>query len=372
MKKYLLPVIIILILAVVIFFNYYQKSQIPKENIKIGAAYPLTGIYAPYGTEYKRGLEMAIDEINAKGGINGQKIEAIIEDDGGDTTKSVTAVNKLINIDKVKYLFTAFSNTSQATAPIAESNKVINIVATVSKIGTGNYVFRDFWDIENQGEVIGKAMVKENVKSLGILAMNYGDTEYFINSLKKTAAGVSIQEERFNFGDLDFKTQLTKIKNKNPDAILIYAFPGAEAMKITQQIKELKLDNKRLFAGATTYILPFMYQQFSDTLLKMKVIDTWYGLDVNNSKSSEFSAKYKTKYAQDLMGDAAYPYDDVYALKQAIEAANSTDILEIANELKKININGVAGKLSFDDKGNSQRNAYLQIYTANGWQIYNQ
>jgi len=360
-------VAVVLIVAIVIFSNQNKEE----ETIKIGAIYPLTGIYSSYGLEYKRGLEIAVDEINSQGGINKKQIELIIEDDSGDVTKSVTATNKLINLDKVNYLFTAFSSTSQATSPIAERNKIIYISATVSKIGTGNYVFRDFWDIEDQGVVIGESLNNEGIKKLGVLAMNYGDTEYFLNALKSKATNVEMIEERFNFGDTDFKTQLTKIKNLGAEAILVYAFPGAEATKITQQLIELKLDNKRLYAGATTYGLPFMYEPFSDTLIKMKAIDSWYSLDLNNVKSTEFAQKYKLKYNQDLVGDAAYPYDDMYALKTAMEkAATTTDTSKVAKELRKIDMNGAAGRLFFDENGNSKRSAYLQIYTSDGWKKY--
>lgn len=357
----------LILIAIIVLLPKTSESK----TIKIGAVYPLTGTFSSYGIEYQRGLQMAADEINANGGINGKKIELIIEDDGGDTANSVTAVNKLISVDKVNYLFTAFSSTSQATAPIAEQNKVLYISVTVSKIGTGNYVFRDFWDIEDQGAAIGKSLNKEGIKKLGVLAMNYGDTEFFLNSLKSEAGGVEITDERFNFGDTDFKTQLTKIKDSEADAILVYAFPGAEAIKITQQIIELGLDNKRLYAGATTYGLPFMYQQFSETLVKMKIIDSWYSLDPNNSKSTEFAQKYKAKYGQDLVGDAAYPYDDMYALSEAIKSSRTnTDTKTIADNLRKIDYNGAAGKLIFDDKGNSKRTAYLQIYTSDGWKKY--
>jgi branched-chain amino acid transport system substrate-binding protein len=368
-KIYLaIGIVAVVFIAAIIMFSNQGKE----ETIKIGAIYPLTGNFANYGIEYQRGLQMAAEEINSQGGINGKQIELIFEDDQGNTEKSVTAANKLININKVKYLFTAFSSVSQATAPISQDNNVLYISATVSKIGeTGEYIFRDFWDIEDQGSAIGIAINKENVSKIGILAMNYGDTELFLDSVKEEVSDTVFVEERFNFGDTDFKSQLTKIKNANVDAILVYAFPGAESIKITQQIKELKLDNKRLFAGATTYGLPFMYEQFSDTLIKMKVIDSWYSLDSDNTKSTEFSNKYKERYGQELVGDAAYPYDDLYALKIAMEKAlTTTDNLKVANEMRNIDMNGVAGRLTFDEKGNSERKAYLQIYTSEGWEKY--
>ena len=84
----------------------------------------------------------------------------------------------------MKYIFTAFSSSSQATAPIAEASGVLYMSATVSKIGTGKYVFRDFWDMEDAGRSIGRAINKEGIKNLGILALNYGDTESLIKGLK--------------------------------------------------------------------------------------------------------------------------------------------------------------------------------------------
>ncbi len=373
---YLAVGVVAVVLVVVLLLIFTNTNNSPNssesETIKIGAVYPLTGPFSSYGVEYKRGLELAAEEINSQGGIMGKKIELIFEDDQGVPEKSVTAVNKLINVDNVKYLFTAFSSSSQATAPIAQANKVLYFSATVSKIGdVGNYVFRDFWDIEDQGKAIGSAINKEGVKKVGIIAMNFGDTETFLNAVKSVAKNTTFIEERFNFGDSDFKTQLTKFKDSGVDAILVYAFPGAEAITITNQIKELGLDNLRLFAGATTYGLPFMYSQFSDTLAKMKAIDSWYSLDENNPKAVEFTKKYEEKYGEPLVGDAAYPYDDLYALKMAIEQAGTSEsTMDVAEALKRIELQGAAGPLVFDENGNSKREAYLQIYSDNGWVKY--
>jgi branched-chain amino acid transport system substrate-binding protein len=372
MKNLYKLIIFTLVIAVVFsgLILSVTKAQPEKTaTFKIGAVYSLTGAYASYGTEYKRGIEMAVEEINQAGGVNGQLLEVIYEDDSGDVTKSVNAVNKLINVDKVQAIMTGFSAQSAATAPLAEANKVIFISATVSKIGTGNYVFRDFWDIEAQGQAISQSLQKEGIKKLGVLAMNYADTDTFLNSVRDSSQA-AIQVEKFNFGESDFKTQLTKIKSYNPDAILIYAFPGAEASKITEQLAALGLDNKRLYAGATTYGLPFMYQPFNATLTKMQAIDTWYSLDPANNKSQEFAAKYQAKYNQPLVGDAAYTYDDIYALVAALQqSGSSATTLQIAKNLQQVKLDGVAGPLFFDSQGNSLRSAYLQIFR-NGWQKY--
>lgn len=349
-----------------------QQKTATNEPIKIGAVYPLTGPLAIYGVEFKRGVEMAVEEINATGGVKGQKIDVIYEDDAGDTTKSVTAVNKLINVDGVKYLLTAFSSVSPATSVIAENNKVLYITAVSYKIGNGSYVFRDFWDTQMVGNAIGKAISNQGIKKLGALNLNFGDTDNYMAGVKETATGVQIKEERFSFGDTDFKTQLTKIKSFEPEAILVWAFPGAESTKFTQQIITLGLDDKKLFAGATTYTLPFMYEPFSDTLAKMRTVDTDYYFNPENIKAEEYIKNYSNKYGnRPPTGDSGYTYDDIYALKNAIENSGiNYDTLKVANELRKIKMEGVAGELSFDEKGNSVRKVSLQMFTKNGWVNY--
>jgi branched-chain amino acid transport system substrate-binding protein len=366
--KYILG--LILLISIVIFINWHKPVR--DNTIRIGAVYALTGPLSSFGTEYRRGLEIAADEINESGGINGQFIEVIFEDDKGDPKESVTAVNKLINIDQVKYLFTAFSSPSQATAPIAEQNKILNFSATVSPIGNGSYVFRDYWDMKTQGVAIGEALKKEGLNSVGIIALNWADyIDFKAGLVSSLPTDYLIKEEKFNFGDQDFKTQLLKFKVANVEAILVYGFPGAETTKITQQISELGLDSKRLFSGDTIYGFKFMYEQLAPILVKMKVIDSWYSLDSENNKATAFIEKYRLTYKEDFNGDAAYPYDDLHALALAIEkTGDSNDIEGVADELRKIKYDGAVGTLTFDEKGNAKRSAYLQTYTENGWVKY--
>jgi len=274
----------------------------------------------------------------------------------------------VVSINKVKFLFTSFSAQTEAIAPIIKQKDVVNFAITVSKIGDGNKIFRDYWDMQDAGSAIGKAVIKEDVKSLGIIALNYADTKFFLKGLTNEVGNIKVTTEYFNFGDKDFKTQLLKLKNNNPDAILIYAFPGVEAINITNQIKILGLDNLKLFAGATTYGFPFMYQQLNETLLKMHAIDSWYSLDKDNAVSASFIKNYKAIYKEDIVGDAAYTYDDIYAIAKAIEkAGNDLSTANLVKELKKVEINGAAGILNFDLLGNSQRKAYLQTFTKDGW-----
>ena len=368
-NKYIsIVVVIMLFIGFILFQGKFNKE----DSIKIGAVYPLSGQFSLYGVEYKRGVELALGEINSSGGVKGRKLKVIFEDDSGDVKKSVSAIQKLINVDQVKYVLTAFSSASLATAPIAEEKHIVFIAATVSKLGTGNYVFRDCWDIEETGKSIGRSLNKDGMKKVGIIAVNYGDTDIYLKGLKSESSGSEFLIEMFNFGDTDFKTQLTKIKSFNPDAVVVYGFPGPEVINITKQFNVFGLDDKRLYAGATTYALPFIYEQFKETLIKMRVVDNNYDLDQNNKKAVEFRNNYKKVFGLDMtIADATYVYDDIYALKQALE--NSSDIentKEVSDNLRKVKLSGAAGELTFDDMGNSKRDTFLQTFTETGWVKY--
>ncbi len=342
------------------------------ETIKIGAVYSLSGQFSLYGTEFKRGVDLAVSEINQNGGVRGKKLEVIFEDDAGEVGRSVTAVRKLISADKVKYLMTGFSGPSFATAPIAEESKVVYISATVSKIGTGNYVFKDHFDMEEAGRSIGMALVKEGSKKVGVISLNYADTASYLKGLKQEARGIEFLDESFNFGDTDFKTQLAKIKAYNPDTIVIEGIPSPEIINLTKQLARIGLDDKKLYSGTTIYILPFIYNELKDTLTKMRAVDNNYDLDPANQKAQDFQIKYKQAFGADMfMADATYTYDDVYALKEALEKSRDIEnTKEVADNLRKVKMIGAAGELSFDPLGNSLRKIYLQTYTDHGWVKY--
>ena len=121
-----------------------QQSSVP-QSIKLGAILPLTGQNARYGTWIKEGLEMAKDEVNSSNGINGKKLEIVYEDDQANPAMAATAMQKLVNIDKVPVVYGSWASSSVlAQAPIAEKAKVVVMAEAISpKIrDAGDYIFR--------------------------------------------------------------------------------------------------------------------------------------------------------------------------------------------------------------------------------------
>ena len=343
--------------------------------IKIGAINPMSGPLAVYGLEYSRGIKMAVEEINAEGGINGKPIEVIYEDDKGDPKESATIANRLIYVEKTPIILTSMSSTTQATAPIANNNRIVMISATVTKVGDiGEYVFRDYWDMEEQGVALGQVIKEKGYKKVGIIAIEWADYPIFMRGLKSVIGDdVELKEEKFNFGDADFRTQLTKLKAFDPDVILLYSFPGNELINIVQQIFELDMQ-RPLLDGATGLGWGFMTEALVPLLKQTEVIANWYGLSPEDPKVKDFKENYEQRYQEPLNGDAAYTYDDIYALKTALEACDAkgkvTDTDCIRDELLKTDLDGIAGRLVFDKNGNSEREWFLQTYTEDGWKEY--
>ena len=176
MKKLWIGIFIVLVLAFAIVWELMQSKK-ELEEIKIGAIMPLTGELATYGEPVKKGMELALEEINAKGGINGKPLKIIFEDDLGGPKTAVTVFNKLIDNEKVPIILGPLtSSASMATAPIAERRKVVQLstmAGTIDLKYAGDYVFRVFASNEYQSKSIAnKAIDVFNAKRAAILYIN--------------------------------------------------------------------------------------------------------------------------------------------------------------------------------------------------------
>jgi len=210
-------------------------------EIKIGVAEVLTGNAAQYGVPIRKGFELAVGELNGTGGINGNKIELVIEDEQGKKEEAINVFKKLIFQDKVLMLFgPTLSNSAQASDPVAQAGKVVvfgtsNTADGITSIG--NYVFRNSVTEADILPVTLKVAAQET--GLKKVAVLFGNDDIFTKSgydnFVKALQALKIPvatTETFAKGDVDFKPQLTKIKGSNPDAIVLSALvaEGGPAM----------------------------------------------------------------------------------------------------------------------------------------------
>src|SRR5687767_13045705 len=216
-------------------------------QIKIGAAEALTGNAAQYGAPIRRGFELALGEINGSGGINGDKIVMLIEDEQGKKEEAINVFKKLIFQDKVLMLFgPTLSNSAQASDPVAQAAKVVvfgtsNTADGITSIG--HYVFRNsVTEADILSVTLRVAAQKTGLKKVAVL---YGNDDIFTKSgydnFRKALQNLKIPvttTEIFAKGDVDFKPQLTKIKGSNPDAIVLSGLV-AEGAPIMVQARQL-------------------------------------------------------------------------------------------------------------------------------------
>ncbi|MET0381803.1 MAG: ABC transporter substrate-binding protein, partial [Burkholderiaceae bacterium] len=219
-------------------------------DIKVGVAEALSGGAAQYGLAIRNGFQLAVDEINAAGGVNGNRIVLVIEDEQGKKEEAINAFKKLIFQDKALMLFgPTLSNSALAADPIAQASKTVvfgtsNTADGITSIG--DHVFRNSVTEADVLPVTIKTAVKHaNIKKVAVL---YGNDDVFTKSgydnLKKALGDLNVNvttTETFAKGDVDFKAQLTKIKGTNPDALVLSALL-AEGAPIMVQARQVGLN----------------------------------------------------------------------------------------------------------------------------------
>ena len=249
----------IIVVAILIIIGV-SSNKGPKETgpIKIGFVAPLTGDVAGIGQNMKAATELAISEINKNGGINGRLITLIAEDGKCDGKEAVTAVTKLINIDKVPVIIGgACSSETVAPAPIAEKAKVVMLspLSSNPSITTaGDYIFRNYASDSFQGVKAAEFAVN-TLKSKNIAVLScmsdwcQGLQQEFKNKAVSLGAKIAVEEKYDDKNTNDLKTQLAKIKAANPDLVYFVGYTDGTIIGL-KQAKELGLNVKFLGGDA--------------------------------------------------------------------------------------------------------------------------
>jgi branched-chain amino acid transport system substrate-binding protein len=336
------------------------------DTIKVGEFASLTGKEATFGISSHEGTLLAVEQINAAGGVLGKKIDLHTEDDLSKAGEPATVVNKLISRDGVvAMLGEVASSRSLEAAPICQQNQIpmISPSSTNPKVTeTGDYIFRVCFIDPFQGTVMAnfasKTLKAKKVAVFTDVKSDYskGLAKYFKEGF--TANGGEIAAELdFNGGDKDFKAQLTAIKAANPDAVFVPGYYTDVAL-ICIQAKELGL-NVPLFGGDGWE---------SDELVKIgqdavegNYFSTHYAPDMATDKSKNFVADYQKRFdgkTPDAM--AALGYDSAMILADAMKRAGSTDGPKVRDALAATkDFDGVTGKITINEKRDATKSAVI-------------
>jgi branched-chain amino acid transport system substrate-binding protein len=358
-RKVLLVVSVLLIFTLMLTgcgSSSGTTSGTSEEVIKVGWIGSLTGDQAVWGTCESNTIKMLIEETNANGGILGKKLEGVYYDTKGDAAEAVNAVKRLISQDNVvAILGPNASGQALAISAVLEQYKVADIatVATNPKVTVNDdgtvkpYNFRVCFIDPYQGAVAaGYAYDKLGYKNAAILydvASDYsqGFTEFFEKTFTEKG-GQIVAKEAFKAGDVDFRPQLSKIKEANPDVILMPYYYKEVALS-ANQARDLGI-TATLFGGDGWP---------SDQLMSMAkdAIDGSYivnHLDFNDPEVKPLQDAYKAKYNLPLELNGYMANDAYKLLEAAIIDANSVDPQKITESLTKVSVKGVTGTITIN------------------------
>lgn len=341
------------------------------DSVKIGVIGPLSGSLATYGESTTNGIKLAIDEINAAGGVlGGRKLEVIgYLDDKGDSTEGANAFNKLVADGAKAILGSVTSGVTAGLATLADSEGMLLLTptATADTVTDGvKGVFRACFRDSFQGEVAAKIAAKLGVKKVAILYAS-GDTYssglYEAFKAAATTLGLEIvaTESSSSTSDTDYTTQLTNIVASGAELIFAPYYYDSVGPYIVPQARA---------AGFTGYFIGADgWDGTQNTMVEDKSLynKCFYTNHYAPDDPSELVQGFVTKYtetfgAASLTALAALGYDAAYMLKDAIEAAGTDDTAAIITALYGISFSGVTGTFTLDESGTPQKAAPVIEY----------
>lgn len=334
--------------------------------IKIGYYGDLSGPTFNFGESAKNGVLMAVEEINQAGGINGHRIDLVIEDDQGSAERAATRAGKLIDQDKVIAVIAGgTSGNSRAGAPKAQVAKIplISPSATdpaVTQIG--DYIFRACFIDTFQGEVMAKFAFNTLKAQKAAILLDFnspysrGLSDFFELSFTRLG-GQIVNKQLYTITDGDFRGQLNAIRLSDPDVIYVPGYYGNIAF-IARQARQMGITQPLL--GGDGWDAPELWDLGGDAL-NGSYISNHYSAEDPSGAIQQFVRDYKLRYGN-LTPDAhaALAYDAMRVLADAIQRAGSTEGPKLRNALAQTkNFSGVTGLITINNERNAIKPAVI-------------
>ena len=354
-----------------------SSAKASGDSITIGTVTTNSGTAAAYGEAEVKGFELAVSEINAKGGINGKKVKLESVDDKGDATEASNAYNKLAGDNNVLAVAgPTISATTAAVAPLADQSKLVTIApaATSDSIETGNYLFRTCFKDSYQGEVAARFAAENlKVKKVAVLygtgdPYSSGVGEAFAKAAEKLGLEVVDKESSSSADDTEYSAQLQKIQASGAELLYAPYYYSVAGPYIIPQASSV---------GFEGYVMgPDGYDGLKLTGDKSQYNKTYYTThysadDNTNTKVQDFIKSYKSKNNAEPNTFAALGYDTIYMIKQAIEKAGENATREdVRNAVAGMTFDGVTGKFTMDKSGSPTKSVTV-LEMKDGKPVYN-
>jgi len=345
-----------------------QGAAAPGTKIWFGHVGSLTGAEATFGDSTDKGVKLAIEELNAKGGVKGKPLDLKTYDDQGKPEEAAIAATRLITQDKVAVLLgEVASSRSLAMAPIAEANKVPMISPSstnpkVTKDGdkTRPFIFRVCFIDPFQGTVMAKFATGKGIKKVAILrdvgnAYSVGLADYFLSKFKELG-GTIVNDQSYKAGDQDFKAQLTAIKAKGPEAIYVPGYYTDVAL-IARQSRELGL--KVPLMGGDGWDSAKLFE-IGGAAIEGSFYSNHYSPEDPSPRIQDFIKRYKERFGAVPDSMAATGYDAAMVAADGLARAKDATGDAAAEAIAATkDFPGVTGVITLDKDHNAVKPAVV-------------
>ncbi|NKN40089.1 MULTISPECIES: ABC transporter substrate-binding protein [Streptococcus] len=342
------------------------------DTLKIGVNLELTGSVAAYGNAEKNGINLAVEQINKAGGVDGKKIEVITKDNKSENAEASTAATNLAVQSQVNAMIGPATSGAVAAASLNAQKTGVPLLTpsgtqddlTIDKDGVKKYIFRTTFQDSFQGQVLAQyAYQNLNAKKVVLYYDNSSDyAKGIAEEFQRVYPGEIVTVATFASGDKDFQSALTKFKDLDYDAIVM---PGyyTETGIITKQARDMGIEVPILGPDG------FNDDSFADLAGVANTHDVYYvsGYSTKTAlsdKATQFIEAYKKKYGSEPNMFAALAYDSVYMIAEAAKGAKTS--IDIADNLAKLSqFDGVTGTMTIDKDHNPIKTA-LMVKMENG------
>ncbi len=350
----------------------------PQEKvIKIGLVAPLTGDVKTFGESTRNGFTIAVEEANAKGGINGDSIKMYIADDRNDPTEARNAGSKLINQDGVKLIIGSVS--SKCSIPLSEvcqsaTAVMITPTSTNPKVTVNednsrkDFIFRACFIDPFQGMVAAKFAVDNLKAKTSAILYDVGNdyvkglAEFYRDNFQKLG-GKMVAYESYTKDDTDFSALLTKIKRANPDVLYVPDYYNKVGL-IAKQARQLGI--KAILMGGDGWDSPDMMKIAGDAINGGYFTNHYSPADPRPEVQA-WVKKYEAKFGSKPDALATLAYDATTLMLEAIKVAKTANPPEVRTALQNFQgLNTVSGSISYDASGNPIKDAVILKYTKDG------
>ncbi|WP_322998479.1 ABC transporter substrate-binding protein [Castellaniella sp.] len=337
--------------------NAYADDQVPDaQELRIGFIESITGPAASYGEEHTQGTQLAIEEINKAGGYNGHPVVALREDDKSDPASSITSAKKLITQKKVDAI--VGSSASLVTIAFSKEDErykvpLVNGMAGSPKVTEQGYKYTwriKITDQQTDTKAVEYFIKHKGAKTIGFLVENsdYGKppTKGAAERAKELGAQVVAYEE-YNRGDIDFKAQLSKIREHQPDLLFIHGY-YTEGSIIARQIHDLGIKSQVIVNEGQG--LP-KFAELAGKAANGVVFPTTWLVGLPDARSQQFEKAYEAKWGQKPGAFAAGSYEAVYTVLEAAKRGDGATRAQIQAGLSKLDgFDTLLGPIHFDVK----------------------